>query len=88
MDLAEFTGEQSDVSFAKYNTESNVGSTLLGIPLAATVDTGISIWNSLAPEKYEYQTRDVLSNINENLATVYDENPETINALSFAPERR
>ena len=52
MDLAEFTGEQSDVSFAKYNTESNVGSTLLGIPLAATVDTGISIWNSLAPEKY------------------------------------
>lgn len=83
MDLAEFTGEQSDVSFAKYNTESNVGSTLLGIPLAATVDTGISIWNSLAPEKYEYQTRDVLSNINENLATVYDENPETINALSF-----
>jgi hypothetical protein len=83
MDLTEYTGEQSDVSFSKFDTESSLGSTILGVPLAAAVDTGISIWNSVTPEKYSYNTHDVLANLNENLATVYDENPETIKALSF-----
>ena len=83
MDLTEYTGEQSDVSFAKYNTESSLGSTLLGIPLAAAVDTGVSIWNSLTPERYSYDTHDVLANLNGNLASVYDENPDTIKTLSF-----
>lgn len=83
MDLTEYTGEQSDVSFSKFDTESSLGATLLGVPLAAAVDTGVSIWNSLTPEKYSYSTHDVLANLNGNLATVYDENPETIKALSF-----
>lgn len=83
MDLAEFTGEQSDISLAKYGIESNAVSTLLGIPIAAAVDTGISIWNSVVPEQYEYDTRDVLGGINENLAEIYNQNEGTVKLLSF-----
>lgn len=83
MDFAEFTNEQSDIARAKFDIESSAVSSLWGVPLAAVVDTGISIWNSVVPESYEYDTRDVLAGINENVADIYSANEDTVKFLSF-----
>lgn len=83
MDLAEFTGETSSLVKAKYGTETSAIGNLLGIPVAVVADMGISIWNSMVPQQYEYDTQDVLSGIHENLANIYTENEDTVKALSF-----
>ena len=83
MSLEEYTGELSDVALQKFGNESSFMGTLLGVPTAAVVDTGISIWNSVTPEKYNYDTHDVLQGMNENLASVYNENEGVVKGLSF-----
>jgi hypothetical protein len=81
--MSDFDNELSDLSIQKYNTESNLMSTILGVPVAAAVDTGVTIWNSLVPERYETETAGILGGINENLANIYSENEDTVKALSF-----
>ena len=83
MSLEDYTGELSDVALQKFGNESSFMGTLLGIPAAAVVDTGISIWNSVTPERYNYDTHDVLQGMNQNLATIYNENEGVVKALSF-----
>ena len=81
--MSDFDNELSDLTIQKYGTESSLMSTILGVPLAAAVDTGVTVWNSVVPEKYEADTANILGGINENLASVYSENEDTVKALSF-----
>jgi len=83
MSLEEYTGELSDTTLQKFGNDTSMMETLLGVPAAAIVDTGVTIWNSVTPEKYNYDTHDVLQGMNENLATIYNENEGVVKGLSF-----
>ena len=83
MDLTDFTNESSDVAFTKYNVDSTLGAKILGYPVAIATDIGTSIWNSLTPEKYNVETSDVLRNISDSAANIYQENEDTVKMLSF-----
>ena len=47
MSLEEYTGELSDTTLQKFGNDTSMMETLLGVPAAAIVDTGVTIWNSL-----------------------------------------
>ena len=83
MSLEEYTGELSDTTLQKFGNDTSMMETLLGVPAAAIVDTGVTVWNSVTPEKYNYDTHDVLLGMNENLATIYNENEGVVKGLSF-----
>ena len=57
--------------------------TLAGGGVAVLTDIGTSLFNSITPERFNVTTHDVLSRISNNAVQIYNENPETIQAISF-----
>lgn len=57
--------------------------TIIGGAVATLTDIGTTYWNSLTPERFNASTSDLLSRIDDDALQVYNENPETIKALSF-----
>lgn len=51
--------------------------------VAAVVDAGTTMWNSLIPASMETSTEDVLSRIDQNALAVYKEHPDTVQTASF-----
>ncbi len=75
--------DYSDLMAQKYQDESNFLNAFWGVPVAATIDLGTTIWNSVVTEKYEVDTGETLGNINENLFNIYHENKDLVKTLSF-----
>jgi len=57
-------------------------SDVVGGAVATVTDIGTSLWNSL-PLTPNVSTQDVLSRVSSDALRVYNENPDTINTLSF-----
>lgn len=68
---------------AQYQNQTDAASYISGLGQAAVVDFGATVWNSLAPERYEVDTRDLLERTGGNALRVYDENPDTVHTASF-----
>ncbi len=68
---------------AGYDSQRNIVESIVGGALATTTDIGTTVFNSLMPERFEVDTRDVLSRLSDNALNVYDENQDTIKSLSF-----
>lgn len=64
---------------SKYDS---IGSTLIGGAVAATVDFGATVWNSL-PFTPEVSTYDLLERIDSNALAVYNENRTAVETASF-----
>ena len=75
--------DYSDVMSLKLNNETSVVEHILGAPAAALVDMGTTMWNSLVPERYEVDTYDFLAGINENLASIYNQDRDAVKTMSF-----
>ena len=75
--------DYSDVMSLKLNNETSAVEHILGAPAAALVDMGTTMWNSLVPERYEVDTYDFLSGINENLASIYNQDKDAVKTMSF-----
>lgn len=75
--------DYSDVMSLKLNNETSVVEHILGAPAAALVDMGTTMWNSLVPERYEVDTYDFLAGINENLASIYNQDKDVVKTMSF-----
>lgn len=65
------------------NAKTGVVSTILGGVGATVGDFASSTFNSLVPEKYEVDTRDLIGRIGDNALKIYDENPDAIHTASF-----
>ena len=65
------------------NAKTGVVSDILGGVGATVGDFAASTFNSLVPEKYEVDTRDLIGRIGDNALKVYDENPDLIHTASF-----
>jgi len=68
---------------AMENAKTGVVSTIIGGVGATVGDFAASTFNSLVPEKYEVDTRDLIGRIGDNALKVYDENPDAIHLASF-----
>lgn len=79
--------EQASVVNANYigglDASSNFAADLFGGTVASVVDFGATVFNSLAPERYETSTAALLSHINDNALRVYQENRDTVELASF-----
>lgn len=64
-------------------SQTGVVSTLFGGAQATVGEFAASTFNSLVPEKYEVDTRDLIGRISDNALKVYDENPDAIHLASF-----
>jgi hypothetical protein len=71
-----------DLLSARFDTQNDLASDLVGGTVATVADVGVSMYNSL-PYVEEVDTQDVLEKINENAANVYMENTDTIQAMSL-----
>lgn len=74
----EFNSDYHD----KYNNQTDIVSSMVGGGVAAVADFGTSLWNSL-PGTPEVSTHDVLSRVSDNALRVYEENTDTIEAMSL-----
>lgn len=61
----------------------SVPETIIHGSIAAIGDLAATTWNSLTPEQYNTTTEALLSKIDKNALSVYEENPDTIRTLSF-----
>lgn len=68
--------------FRKYQTQTDLVSTIGKGAAAAVVDFGASVWNSL-PVTPEVQTYDLLQNLDPTIADVYLDNTDAIQTASF-----
>lgn len=68
---------------SKYDAQSSIAADLLGGTVASIADAGVSIFNSLVPEKYETSTLDLLTRLDSNALRVYEEHPDAIHTASF-----
>lgn len=70
---------------SKFDTQSNLASSITGGAIATVADFGTSVYNTLGSvigaENVETET--VLRKINKNALAVYEENPDTIQTLSL-----
>lgn len=65
------------------NAKTGVVSTIIGGVGATVGDFAASTFNSLVPEKYEVDTRDLIGRIGDNALKIYDEHPDAIHLASF-----
>lgn len=79
----------NEATFSKFGLQTatatdhmGLGATVANGAVAAITDFGTSIWNSL-PFTEEVATSDLLSKINNDALTVYQEHPDAIHAASF-----
>jgi hypothetical protein len=73
---------RSEYLDSKFGTQATILENLTGGAIATVVDFGTSVYNSL-PGTEEVSTADILSRVSSNALTVYEENQDTIEALSF-----
>lgn len=66
-----------------YQNQTDATSYALGFAEAAVVDFGASVWNSVAPDDYAVDTRELLEKTGTSALSVYDENPDAIHTASF-----
>lgn len=65
-----------------FDTKSSALASITGGAVATAVDIGASLWNSI-PGTDEADTEEILGRIGGDALRVYQENPDTIRALSF-----
>lgn len=66
-----------------FDSHTDVVSTITGGAVASVADFASSIWNTLTPQKLNTTTEDILSRVSDNALNIYNENPDTIHAISF-----
>lgn len=66
----------------KYDNQASAASNVIGGGIAATVDFGASVWNSL-PGTEEVRTADMLKRIDSNALRVYEEHTDSVETASF-----
>lgn len=66
----------------KFDQQSSVVSDIAGGAVAAVVDFGASVWNSLPGTDY-VGTEQMLSRVSDNAMRVYEEHPDAVHATSF-----
>lgn len=82
--MANETDFESYVPLDSMNeTKTTIVSDLFGGAQAAVADLAGSTFNSLVPEKYEVNTRDMVARLGDNALRVYDEHPDAVHAASF-----
>lgn len=68
---------------AMENAKTGIVSTMIGGIGATVGDFAASTFNSVVPEKYEVDTRDLIGRIGDNALKVYDEHPDAVHLASF-----
>lgn len=61
----------------------NIPQTVIGGAIATLGDIATTTWNSITPEQYNLSTQELLGRVSDDALSVYDEHPDTIQALSF-----
>ena len=84
------TSDGPDTGFTSYtpltamnDAKSTIVSDLFGGAQASVADLAASTYNSLVPEKYEVNTRDMVARLGDNALRVYDEHPDAVHTASF-----
>lgn len=68
---------------AMNEAKTTIVSDLFGGAQAAIADLSASTMNTLLPEKYEVETRDMVARMGDNALRVYDEHPDAVHTASF-----
>lgn len=80
--------DTSPLNKFKANTAATADSmgilqTLRGGAVATVVDAGVTLFNSITPEKFNASTHDLLSRLNNNALQVYNEHTDAVQTASF-----
>ena len=75
--------EQYTPSIIASGEQMSLPRTVIGGAIATLGDFAATTWNSLTPEKYNLSTSELLGKIDSDALQIYEENPETIQTLSF-----